>query len=240
MGTTFHAAAARGCARHETLTSQRSFSFADYQHPQRMGFGALRVLNEEWLAPGNSVPLHAHENMEIISIPLAGSLRHEDSRGASHVIAPGSIHLLSAGRGITHWEHNQLGDEAAHYLQIWIRPQTQGTPTRYEVGTFENLNSEGCFGLIAAPHGHAGLVTLNQHAWLSLALLQPHSSLAYARYLHSNGVYVFLIDGHVQTDSAQLMRGDALAVTGDATIAFVAQARSTLLCIEVPFIGYCS
>jgi redox-sensitive bicupin YhaK (pirin superfamily) len=202
-----------------------------------MGFGALCALNEEWIAPGKGVPLHAHENMEIISIPLAGSLRHEDSRGASHVIAPGSIHLLSAGRGVTHWEYNQLGVDAAHYLQLWIRPKICGTPTRYELGMLDNVDCTGCFGLLAAPHGHGGLVALNQQAWVSLAILEPDASLAYARHMQGTGVYVFVIDGHVQTGARPLMHCDALAVTDDDTITFLAQARSSLLCIEVPLTG---
>ncbi|MDY6983526.1 MAG: pirin family protein, partial [Pseudomonadota bacterium] len=165
MDELFTAASARGQVRHRALTSFRSFN-----DPARNGFGALRALNEEVLAPGAAIPLHAHENVEIVSLPLAGCLRHQDSRGASHVIEPGDVHLLSAGRGITHWEHNHSAHASAHYLQLWIHPRAAFTPARYEQGRIDAVLTENRFLCLAAPMG--GLVRLDQQAWISLARIE--------------------------------------------------------------------
>jgi hypothetical protein len=234
MARIFDAADSRGCARHASLTSRRTFSFADYHNPQRMGFGVLRVLNEEILAPGQGVPLHPHENMEIISIPLSGMLRHQDSRGSSHVIAPGEIHILSAGRGVTHWEYNHCAHEPAHYLQIWIKPGSRGTPTHYGHGTIDATNMASGLFLAAAPAGCNGVVEINQDAYVSLARLEPGTALTYEKHRSANGLYLFLIAGRLQAGTQTLARGDGLGLTETPLPAFLALENSTLLCIEVP------
>lgn len=234
MGGIFTASAARGYARYATLTSHRSFSFGDYHDPQRMGFGALRVLNEEILAPGASVPLHSHENMEILSLPLSGTLRHQDSRETRHVIAPGEVHLLSAGLGVTHWEFNHSASVPAHYLQLWIQPRAHRTPTTYGHGRIDASHMARGVHLVAAPAGGNGVVELNQDAWVSLATLAPTMSLAFQKHRDANGLYLFLIEGRMQVGEVLLARGDGFGLTETLLPQFTAMDASTVLCIEVP------
>ena len=234
MARIFCAADSRGCARHQGFTSLRTFSFADYRNPERLGFGLLRVLNEEVLPPGKGIPLHAHENTEIISIPLSGVLLHRDSRGSSHVIAPGDVHLLSAGLGVTHWEFNHSASEPAHYLQVWITPKSSSTPTRYGQGALDAGNAAGRFNLAAAPAGCGGVVAINQDAYVSLARLQPAAALEYTKYRTGHGLYVFLIEGRVKVGSDELARGDGLGLTDGGLVELLALEKSALLCVEVP------
>jgi len=235
MDELFTAASARGHVRHGTLTSHRSFSFGTFHDPARMGFGALRAVNEEVLAPGAGVPLHAHENIEIVSLPLSGSLRHQDSRGASHVIAPGEVHLLSAGRGITHWEYNHSAREAAHYLQLWIHPRAPFTPARYAQGRIDAAQTQNRFACIAAPMN--GIVQLDQDAWISLARCEGGVALHYAKRVARNGLYFFMIEGGMQAGGYRLERGDALALLHSVP-ELRAFAPTTLLAIEVPLADY--
>lgn len=230
MDALFTAASARGQVRHGALTSFRSFN-----DPARDAFGALRALNEELLAQGAAIPLHAHENVEIVSLPLAGSLRHQDSRGASHVIVPGDVHLLSAGRGITHWEHNHSAHDGAHYLQLWIHPRAAFTPARYEQGRIDSALMENRFLNLAAPAD--GLVRLDQNAWVSLARCESGMTLRYTKHVANNGLYLFLIEGQVQTGTRTLERGDGLALFRSVP-ELRALASTSLLAIEVPLADY--
>jgi quercetin 2,3-dioxygenase len=200
----------------------------------RLGFGQLWALNEALLAPGKGMPLHAHENMEIISIPLAGTLRHQDSRGVSHTIAPGDIHVLSAGLGITHWEYNNSTQESAHYLQLWISPKSRMTPTHYAQATLAEGSTTNHFRLVVAPAEASGLVEINQDAFISLARLEPGTTLGHTKYLNTNGVYVFVIEGRITVGIDELLGGDGLGLTESALPAFHALEQSTVLCIEVP------
>lgn len=234
MARVFCAADSRGRASHEGFASLRTFSFADYCNPERMGFGLLRVLNEEILPPGKGIPLHAHENTEILSIPLSGTLLHRDSRGSSHVIAPGDVHILSAGLGVTHWEFNHSATEPVHYLQAWITPASSSTPTRYGQGALDAASMVGRFSLAAAPAGRGGAVEINQDAYVSLARLEPATALEYTKHRAGHGLYVFLIEGRVKVGPDELGRGDGLGLTDGGLPEFLALETSTLLCLEVP------
>lgn len=208
------------------------------RHCVTRDFGALRVLNEEWLAPGRNVPLHAHENMEVLTLALSGVLRHEDSRGASQVIAPGEIHLLSAGLGMTHREFNHSAEIPAHYLQAWITPKSTRTPTRYGHGVVSIANISGRFVLAAGPPGSGSVVEINQDAYVSLIRLHADAAATYKKYAQGNGLYLFLLEGRLQTGDELLTQGEGRAVTAMQVPACTALASSTLLCIEVPLQHY--
>jgi redox-sensitive bicupin YhaK (pirin superfamily) len=198
----------------------------------KLAFGPLWALNAETLAPGKGIPLHAHENMEIISIPLSGTLRHQDSRGTTHIIAPGDIHVLSAGLGVTHWEYNHSPNESADYLQAWICPKLHMTPTRYAQGTMDDCN--GGFCLIAAPAGRDSVVEINQDAFVSLARLPRGTEMQYSKYLKANGFHVFVIDGRLKIGSEELAGGSGLSLTAEESPVLQVLAPSRVLCIEVP------
>ncbi|HTR01303.1 MAG TPA: pirin family protein [Candidatus Acidoferrum sp.] len=226
--------ATRGCTSHDGFTSWRTFSFADYVNPQRTGFGLLRVFNEETLAPGKRVPLHAHENMEIVSIPLSGTLHHRDSRGHDHIIGPGDIHVLSAGLGVTHWEANNSAHEPAHYLQAWIHPLTSGGVPRYRQGHMKLADSANRWVLAASPACAGGVVEVNQQAWVSLASIAADTALPYSKCWHENGLYVFVIEGRLRIGDDELVRGDGLGLMPAGSLALQALQPATVLCIEVP------
>ena len=198
----------------------------------KLGFGQLWALNSETLGPGKSIPLHAHENMEIVSIPLSGTLRHRDSRGATHIIAPGDIHVLSAGIGVAHWEYNHSPDRPAHYLQAWIRPKVRMTPTRYAQGTMDDC--EGRFRLVAAPAGFDGVVTINQDAFVSLARLRRATEMQCSKYVNANGLHIFVIDGRLRIGDEELGEGNRLCLTTEEAPVLRALAPSRVLCTEVP------
>ena len=208
------------------------------RHCVTRDFGALRVLNEEWLAPGRNIPLHAHENMEVLTLALAGVLRHEDSRGARHVIAPGEIHLLSAGLGMTHREFNHSAEVPAHYLQAWITPKSARTPTRYGHGVLSTANISGRFVLAAGPPGSGSVVEINQDAYVSLIRLGPDATATYRKFAQGNGLYLFLLEGRMQTENELLTQGEGRGVTTVQAPACTAVETSTLLCIEVPLQHY--
>ncbi len=198
----------------------------------KLGFGQLWAFIASTLPPGKSIPLHAHENMEIISIPLAGTLRHRDSRGATHIIAPGDIHVLSAGVGVTHREYNHSANEPAHYLQAWIQPKMRMTPTRYSQGTIGDCDRVFC--LIAAPAGCDSAVEINQDAFVSLARLERGTEMQYSKYGNANGVHVFVIDGRLNIGRKELADGSGLSLVGQELPALKVLAPSRVLCIEVP------
>ena len=200
----------------------------------RIGFGQLSALNDETLAPGKGIPLHAHENMEIISIPLSGTLRHQDSRGAIHIIAPGHVHLLSAGRGITHWEYNHSAHDPVHYLQVWISPKSRMTPTSYTQAAIDAANTTNHVSLIAAPRASSGLVAIDQDAFVSLVTMGPDTELQYSKHLPTSGVYVFVIEGHVKVGADELTQSSGFGLVDAVIPAFQARERSTILCVETP------
>ncbi len=198
----------------------------------KLGFGQLWAFVAATLPPGKSIPLHAHENMEIISIPLSGTLRHRDSRGATHIIAPGDIHVLSAGLGVTHREYNHSANKPAHYLQAWIQPKMRMAPTRYSQGTIGDCDRGFC--LIAAPAGRGSVVEINQDAFVSLARLDRGTEMRYSKYGDANGLHVFVIDGRLNIRRKELAEGSELSLIGHESPVLKALAPSRVLCIEVP------
>lgn len=167
---TLRRSAERGYANHGWLRSFHSFSFADYYDPRHMGFGPLRVINEDRIAPGTGFGTHGHRDMEIVSYVLAGELAHEDSLGNGSVIRPGDVQRLSAGTGVRHSEFNHAQDRETHFLQIWIEPAATGIAPSYEERHFAEADIRGRLRLVAAPDGADGAVTIHRQAVLYAGL----------------------------------------------------------------------
>ncbi len=235
MKSVLHSATSRGHADHGWLDSHHSFSFANYYDPDRMGFGLLRVLNDDIVAGGKGFGKHPHQNMEIISIPLGGALQHMDSLGSSGVIETGEVQVMSAGRGIEHGEFNASKTEAVNFLQIWIHPESNSTEPGYAQKKFAAKDRMGKLQYLVAPaNTKVGALAINQNAYLSRIDLEPGAAYTYTLNDATRGLYLFLIAGAVECAGEHLGKRDALAMTETDTAVVKASAKSELLFIEVP------
>lgn len=229
----YHPAESRGHANHGWLESYHSFSFAGYYNPDRMQFGALRVLNDDTVAGGRGFSAHSHDNMEIISIPLSGDLEHQDSLGTKSVIKEGDVQVMSAGTGVTHSEYNKNADQEVKFLQIWIFPQTRGIAPRYDQRHFSDAEIMNTLKTIVSPADEEGL-SIHQQAWMGLGSFERGAGTTYRVRGTENGVYVFLLEGDAVVDGQVLRRHDALGITGTETFDLQFKAPSKVLTIEVP------
>jgi quercetin 2,3-dioxygenase len=205
--------AERGLAEHGWLKSFHTFSFADYHDPKHMGFGALRVINEDRVQPGQGFGTHGHRDMEIISYVLEGSLAHKDSMGTGSVIKPGDVQRMSAGTGVRHSEFNASDKELVHFLQIWIEPGQRGIEPSYEEKHFDDASKRGKLRLIASPDGAEGSVRLHQDAKLYAALVDGAESVTFAP-APGRLVYVHIVRGAVSVNGTALEGGDAVKFSG--------------------------
>lgn len=224
----------RGTANQGWLKSRHTFSFSSYQNPDRMGFGLLRVINDDIVEPSMGFGTHPHENMEIISIPLSGSLRHEDSMGNQHIIRAGEVQVMSAGTGITHSEYNDSESEDVNFLQIWVIPKITGIPPRYDQREINIDDSKNSFNLIVAPLGAEGIVNINQDAYFSLANIDADARIEYKKIEKDKGVYFFVIAGNIDIGETQLSKRDGVGITEENDIKIFAKEQSRVLCMEVP------
>ena len=208
---TVRRSADRGHADHGWLKSFHSFSFADYYDPRHMGFGALRVINEDRVAPGMGFGTHGHRDMEIISYVLDGELAHKDSMGTGSVIRPGDVQRMSAGTGVRHSEYNHAADRTTHFLQIWIEPARTGIAPSYEEKRFEAADKRGRLRLIGSPDGALGSVLIHQDARLYAGLFDGAES-ARLELDPRRRVYVHVARGEVTVNGQELAAGDALAL----------------------------
>jgi redox-sensitive bicupin YhaK (pirin superfamily) len=198
----------RGYADHGWLKSHHSFSFAGYHDPSWMGWGNLRVINEDRIAPGTGFGTHGHRDMEIISYVLRGNLAHKDSMGNVVGIPPGDVQRMSAGRGVMHSEFNHAPDSVTHFLQIWIEPSQTGIEPSYEQKTFDEAEKNGRLRLVASPDGAQGSVTLHADASLYAGLFDG-DQLAELEIDPSRKAYVHLIRGALDINGHRLQTGDA-------------------------------
>jgi redox-sensitive bicupin YhaK (pirin superfamily) len=207
----------RGYADHGWLKSFHSFSFAGYHDPQFMGWGNLRVINEDQVAAGMGFGKHGHRNMEIISYVLSGELAHEDSMGNVKGIPPGDIQRMSAGAGVTHSEFNFAKDRSTHFLQIWIEPSTLEIAPSYEQKSFADTEKRGRLRLVAAPDAAEGAVTIHADARVYAGLFDAHES---ARLAMAAGrkAYVHLVRGELSVNGIPLRAGDAAKLEGEAAV----------------------
>ena len=208
----------RGLADHGWLKSFHSFSFADYHDAEHMGFGNLRVINEDRVAAGQGFGTHGHRDMEIISYVLDGELAHRDTLGNVETIPPGDVQRMSAGRGVMHSEFNHAKDKTTHFLQIWILPNARGIQPGYEQKRFADAEKRGRLRLVASPDGADGSVQVNADARLFAGLLDgdEQASLALDPKRKS---YVHLVRGELSVNGTALSAGDAAKLTGESQLA---------------------
>jgi len=236
MNKVIHRADSRGIAEHSWLHSRHTFSFAGYYDPQRMGFGKLRVINDDVVDPGAGFGTHPHDNMEIISIPLSGGLRHEDSMGTQHVIKAGEIQVMSAGTGVTHSEYNNSDTDPVNFLQIWVLPKYTNIDPRYGQKTLVAKNRENRFDLVVSPEKDSDAVWINQDAWFSLGDFAAGQHGEYALHGPQYGAYVFVLDGEIRIADETLNKRDAIGLTELDKLTFIANESAQLLIIEVPML----
>jgi redox-sensitive bicupin YhaK (pirin superfamily) len=206
----------RGSADHGWLRSRHTFSFSHYQDPQWVGFRALRVINDDHVAPGKGFGTHPHRDMEIISYVLEGALEHRDSMGTGSIIRPGEVQRMSAGTGVTHSEYNHSKSEEVHFLQIWIVPETRGIEPGYEQKDFPAQDKQDRLRLVASRDGRDGSVTIHQDANLYATLITPGATVTYERP-DGRHVWLHVARGSVSVGEHSLRAGDAV-YTGDEPI----------------------
>ena len=223
----------RGLAEHGWLKSFHTFSFADYYDAKHMGFGPLRVINEDRVQPGQGFGTHGHRDMEIISYVLEGGLAHKDSMGNGSVIKPGDVQRMSAGTGVRHSEFNASDQEPVHFLQIWIEPAVRNVAPSYQEAHFDAASKRGTLRLIASGDGREGSVRIHQDAAVYAALLDGDEKAEFTQRA-GRRTYVHVVRGKVTVGGQPLAAGDALKSTGDARIVLESGADAEVLLFDLP------
>ena len=236
MHTIFHPADSRGSANHDWLQAKHSFSFASWFNPERVQFGALRVLNDDIIQGGMGFGTHPHDNMEIITIPLRGDLKHKDSMGNTEVIREGEIQVMSAGTGVYHSEYNKNPDKEINLLQLWIFPNKRNVEPRYAQIPIDSLHQKNEPFQILSPSPDDQGVWIHQNAWFHMLDLDESEAVYYDLKAEGNGVYAFVIEGEVEIGEQLLGRRDALGITETATFEVIAHQDTQILLIEVPMV----
>jgi quercetin 2,3-dioxygenase len=233
--TVFHKADTRGKADHGWLKSFHTFSFAGYHDPQRMHFGALRVLNDDTVHGGMGFGTHPHDNMEIISIPLEGDLQHRDSMGNVAVIKKGDIQVMSAGTGIQHSEYNKNADEAVKFLQIWIFPNKRNVTPRYDQITIRQEDKQDKLLQVLSPDPDDEGVWIHQDAWFHMGTFSADKQTEYQVKKSGNGVYAFILSGSFIIEGHTLETRDGLGIWDTNGFSISSNAEgSEILLMEVP------
>jgi len=223
----------RGHANHGWLDSWHSFSFADYYDPAYMGFGPLRVINEDRVEAGMGFGKHGHRDMEILSYVLDGQLEHRDSMGTGAVIEPGDVQRMSAGRGVLHSEFNPSFTDPVHFLQIWIEPDATGLAPSYEQKHFPEHDKRGRLRLIASPDGAQGSVSIHQDARVYATLVDGDERVEH-RLAPGRRGYVHVARGAVEVNGVALAAGDAAALTDESAVTLAHAAAAEVLIFDLP------
>ncbi|MBK9192108.1 MAG: pirin family protein [Crocinitomicaceae bacterium] len=233
--TIIHKADSRGYANHGWLKAKHSFSFANYYNPERMHFGALRVLNDDNVEGGMGFGTHPHNNMEIITIPLAGAIEHKDSMGNGTVIKRGDIQVMSAGSGIMHSEFNHNKNVPLQLLQIWVFPDKKNVEPRYQQIALEEKDYQNKLLQIVSPHQEDEGVWIHQNAWFNLGNFSGRHQVNYKLKSAENGVYAFVINGSFQIDGTILSNRDGIGIWNTDGFDFKAmEDNSEILLMEIP------
>lgn len=232
--TVLHKANTRGVADHGWLKSYQSFSFAGYYNPERINFGALRVLNDDIVTGGMGFGEHPHDNMEIISIPLEGELQHKDSMGNVATIKAGEIQVMSAGTGIYHSEYNADAKNPAKFLQIWLFPNKRNVEPRYDQIVLNNTDAKNEFVQVLSPNATDAGVWIYQDAWFNLANFDAGISNTYQLHKAGNGVYIFVLKGSVTLNGNALSTRDGLGIWDVDSFVVEATEDASFLLMEVP------
>ena len=233
MKTVFHPADQRGHANHGWLDAHHSFSFASWYDPSKIHFGALRVLNDDKIAGGMGFGTHPHDNMEIITIPLVGALRHRDSMGNEATITAGEIQVMSAGTGIQHSEFNATNGEL-NLFQIWVFPNKKNVTPRYDQQLLDTAKMKNNFAQILSPNPDDDGVWIHQNAWFHLGEFEQGKTANYALKANNNGVYVFVVEGQITVNGQQLNKRDALGVWDTTDCDIIFNENSKVLLLDVP------
>lgn len=234
MKTVLHKANTRGHANHGWLNTSHTFSFAHFHDPERMHFGVLRVLNDDFVDGGRGFGTHPHDNMEIISIPLSGDLEHKDSMGNTTVIKQNDVQIMSAGTGIQHSEYNKNKDQKVNFLQIWVFPKVRNITPRYGQIAFKPEDRINKLQQIVSPVKEDEGVLINQDAWFHLGNLKSGFSTDYKIKQKGNGVYAFVIAGDVTINDQRLNKRDGFGIWDVDTLSVGADTDAELLLMEVP------
>jgi quercetin 2,3-dioxygenase len=233
--TVLHKSDTRGIASHGWLESRHTFSFANYNNPERMHFGVLRVLNDDKVDPAMGFGTHPHDNMEIISIPLEGDLEHKDSMGNSTVIKNGDIQIMSAGTGIFHSEYNKNKDTLVKFLQIWVYPNKKNVSPRYDQITLDKKERKNKFQQILSPNPNDAGVWIHQDAWFHLGNFEKDFKTDYKIKKIGNGVYAFIIKGEATIGDQKLDNRDGFGIWNIDQFSITANSNDTeILLMEVP------
>lgn len=233
MKTILHKADTRGHANYDWLNSYHSFSFGNYYNPERVHFGALRVLNDDTVKEGMGFSRHPHDNMEIVSIPLFGDLHHKDSTGRDKIIRQNDVQIMSAGSGIAHSEMNANAEKEVKFLQVWVLPKEKNIEPRYQQKTFNPDKRLNKILTVVAPDDEQA-VWINQDAWFSLARLSKDFTTVYKMHKEGNGVYAFVISGSVTINEQVLQLRDGLGISETDSINIRANTDAEILLVDVP------
>ena len=223
-----------GGADHGWLKAKHHFSFASYQDPNRVRFGPMRVVNDDIVAPKKGFDPHPHDNMEIITIPLDGTLEHKDSMDNIGVIETDEIQVMSAGSGVYHSEYNKNKDQSVSLLQIWVFPNKKNVTPRYDQKNIKDLKKVNSFYPIVTPNQKGPGMWIHQDAWFHIGEFDKETRINYKINKKGNGVYAFLIEGSVQIDGESLEKRDALGLWDTESFELLANPNSRILLIEVP------
>lgn len=234
MKTTLHKADSRGYVDHGWLKTYHTFSFASYYEPSRVRFGLLRVLNDDIIEGGMGFGTHPHDNMEIVTIPLEGTLAHKDSMGTKQTLKPGEIQIMSAGSGLTHSEFNNSETERINLLQIWVFPKERDIEPRYDQKVFDTGERKNKFQTVVSPEKENESMWINQDTYFSLADIDKGKEIEYKIKHKGNAAYVFVIEGSIKTANETLGRRDAVGIEDIENIKIKALENSKILLIDVP------
>lgn len=239
MSLIIHPAPERGHHFHGWLDTHHSFSFGQWHDPTKMGFGALRVLNDDIVTPGQGFGTHPHDNMEIVSIPLKGALHHHDSMGNDGVITEGEVQRMSAGTGLFHSEKNHSNTEPVNFLQIWIFPEKRDSAPSYDQKRFAAPGPGGRWQTLVSPEGEEGSVTIGQQAWIFRGDFSSGARIPLVSRRKGNGLYLFVLEAPegVALGRHRLGRRDGAALSGETETA-TAQGSASLLLLDVPLSGF--
>ena len=232
MKTIIDRATSRGYFNHGWLKTYHTFSFANYYNPRRIHFGALRVLNDDRISPGEGFDMHPHKNMEVVSIPLKGYLKHGDSIENQSIITPGEIQVMSTGKGIYHSEYNGSNEKDLELLQIWIIPNKEETEPEYHNYNILPLMKHNELATIISPNGNTPAHILHD-AWFSMGTLSANHKVSYHLHKPHTGVYFFIIEGNVDIADENLTRRDGIGIWDTESIIIKTNEESQVLAIEV-------
>lgn len=227
-------AADRGTADYGWLKPNYYFSFAQYHDPAKVHFGLLRVLNDDFIGGGGAFSTHPHDNMEIVTIPFTGALKHKDSTGGEGVIKAGDIQIMSAGTGVQHSEANASATEPVTLFQVWVFPKERNIKPRYDQKTFDVTERSNKWQTVVSPREEDNALWINQDARFALTDLEAGKEISYSTAFANNGVFLVVINGTITVDGETLNKRDAMGISGTGTFTIIATENSSLLAIEVP------